>query len=205
MNVQGCPGFPAFDGDSFEPRCRLWYQDATQAGNEGVIFTNPYVDADTKALIVTAAAPVLDPAGGAILGVVGLDVDFGDIEISINDLTVTDDQGYAYLLAPGGEGQVAVHGELKQLNGQQYIVDLEEGFEASEEEKEAFEVLVTTMSGVCAGAEEYEKGGATWILAWAHETVSGFSASGSDGCGEDGGFIVVVTVSEAALLEVSEA
>lgn len=152
---------------------------------------------------MTAAAPVFNPAGD-ILGVVGLDIDATDIEASIKDLTVTGGEGYAYLLAPGGEGEVAVHQDLKYLGGTQFIVDLEERFEDNEEEKAAFETLVETMSMACEGAGEYEMGGATWILAWKHETVSGAGASETNDCGE-GGFIVVVTVSEAALLDVSKA
>lgn len=187
---------------SFEPRCRPWYQEAIQTGNEGVVFTNPYVDADTDVLIMTAAAPVFNPAG-TILGVVGLDMDFTDFDASIKDLTVTSNEGYAYLLAPGGEGQVAVHRNLKDYSGNQYIFELEERFGDNEEEKAAFEVLVAAMSGSCEGAEEYDMGGEKWILAWRHETITGAGVSESDDCGE-GGFIVVVTVSEAALLDVSE-
>ena len=156
------------------------------------------MDAGTGTLIVTTAAPVFNPAG-ATLGVAGLDMDFGDIEASIKELTVTADDGYAYLLAPGGEGQVAVHRALKNFSGPQNIVDLEERFGDNDEEIAAFDALVTEMNESCDGVEEYEMGGETWILAWKHETVSGAAASGSDECG---GYIAVVTVGENVLLEV---
>ncbi|CAM9376272.1 unnamed protein product, partial [Ectocarpus sp. 8 AP-2014] len=191
-----------YTGDSFEPRCRLWYQDAIETGNTGVIFTNPYVDADSEKLTMSAAAPVFNSAG-TVAAVVGLDVDAGDIESSIKDLTVINDDGYAYLLAPGGDGQVAVHRDLLDYGGANYILDLEFGDGADEngEEESQFLDLVTEISAVCSGSAEYSRDGSTWILAWKHETVSGAGAStASDSCG-DGGFIAVVTVSESVLLE----
>lgn len=205
--TQECPGFPEFSGrENFEPRCREWYQGAVAAGNTGVIFTNPYVDVDSSRLTISSAAPVFNPAG-ALLGVVGLDIDIeSSIEASIHDLTVTDGEGYAYLLAPGDEGYVAVHRELKGASGEQFIVDLEERFGDDEEEVAAFEALVAEMSESCDGAEEYEMGGETWILAWKHETVSG--AAGASGSGDEcgaGGYIAVVTVGEDVLLEVRSA
>lgn len=141
---------------------------------------------------------------GTTLGVVGLDIDSGVIESSIKSLAVIGDEGYAYLLAPGGEGQVAVHRNLLDYGREQFISELEEGFDSSsEEEKGAFDALVARMSSgaECEGSAEYGMGGGTWILAWKHETVSGAGTLGSDDCG-DGGFVAVVTVSEAILLEV---
>eukprot|EP00903_Cladosiphon_okamuranus_P013851 g12888.t1 len=106
--TNACTYFPDFTGSTYDPRCRLWYQDTIQNGNDGVVFTNPYADADTDELVVTASAPVFNPAG-ALLVMVGLDMDFEDIEASITELSVTDEEGYAYLLPPGGEGEVAAH------------------------------------------------------------------------------------------------
>ncbi|CAN0399665.1 unnamed protein product, partial [Laminaria digitata] len=40
---------------AYDPRCRPWYQDAVAGGNTGVIFTNPYKDAETGLPIVTVA------------------------------------------------------------------------------------------------------------------------------------------------------
>ena len=141
------------------------------------------------------------------MGVVGLDIDFESIEASIKELTVTDEEGYAYLLAPGDEGYVAVHRNLEHIRGKQDIFELEERFGDNEEEIAAFRALIAEMSESCDGARDYEMGGETWILAWKHETVSGASASGGDECGAGetgaGGYIVVVTVGENVLLEVS--
>ncbi|CAB1113047.1 unnamed protein product [Ectocarpus sp. CCAP 1310/34] len=191
-----------YTGDSYEPRCRLWYQNAIENGNTGVIFTNPYEAASSQELTLTAAAPVFNLAG-TVAGVVGLDINTTNIESSIKDLKVIDDDGYAYLLAPGGDGQVAVHRDLLGYGGVTYILDLEFGDDADEsgEEESQFLDLVTEISATCSGSAEYSRDGSTWILAWKHETVSGAGAStASDDCG-DGGFIAVVTVSESVLLE----
>ncbi|CAM9131372.1 unnamed protein product [Ectocarpus fasciculatus] len=191
-----------YTGDSFEPRCRPWYQDAIATGNTGVIFTNPYEDADSEELTMSAAAPVFDSVD-TVAGVVGLDINTTNIESSIKNLTVIDDDGYAYLLAPGGDGQVAVHRDLLDYGGVNYILDLEFGDDADEngEEESQFLDLVTEISTACSGSAEYSRDGSTWILAWKHETVSGDGAStAGDDCG-DGGFIAVVTVSESVLLE----
>jgi len=55
----------------FDPRQRPWYIEAKK--EERSIWTDLYVDANTKKLTVTAAAPVSDESG-AFIGVVGLDV-----------------------------------------------------------------------------------------------------------------------------------
>jgi HAMP domain-containing protein len=55
----------------FDPRQRPWYQSASQKGS--AIWTDLYVDANTKKLTVTAAAPAKD-SDGRLIGVAGLDV-----------------------------------------------------------------------------------------------------------------------------------
>lgn len=191
-----------FEGMNFEPRCRLWYQDALEADNTGCIITNPYVDAHSFKLILTGAAPVFNPSGN-LLGVVGLDVNSSDIESTIKHLTIIDGEGYAYLLAPGGEGQVAVHNSLEDYGQEQYVYDLESV------DVEAFEPILTEMNEKCSGSDDYQMHGETWLLAWNHETVSSSSTvaaatSGTDADEVCDGFIVVVTVRESALLEVSD-
>ncbi len=55
----------------FDPRQRPWYKLARQEGKP--VWTDLYVDANTKKLTVTAATPVKD-GSGRLLGVAGLDV-----------------------------------------------------------------------------------------------------------------------------------
>jgi HAMP domain-containing protein len=56
---------------AFDPRSRPWYRLAREKGRP--VWTELYVDANTKKLNVTAATPVRDSAG-KLLGVVGFDV-----------------------------------------------------------------------------------------------------------------------------------
>ena len=72
----------------FDPRTRPWYTSTKQAG--APVWTDLYVDANTKKLTVTAAAPVRD-AGGILVGVVGLDVLLETLQRDI----LTIDIGYA--------------------------------------------------------------------------------------------------------------
>lgn len=130
----------------------------------------------------------------SLLGVVGLDVDLSTVRSPIIDLRVVGENGYAYMLAPGGKGEVAAHSDLKKYGGEQYIINLEAGVD-----NEEFREVISNVSDTCAGGTTYQKDGETWILSWEHEGVSGFSAN-NETCAE--GFIVVVTVSEAALLKV---
>ncbi len=55
----------------FDPRERPWYKKARQEGK--AVWTDLYVDANTKKLTVTAAVPVKDPSG-MLVGVAGFDV-----------------------------------------------------------------------------------------------------------------------------------
>jgi two-component system sensor histidine kinase/response regulator len=72
----------------FDPRTRPWYTAAKQAG--APVWTDLYVDANTKKLTVTAAVPVRD-AAGVFFGVVGFDVLLETLQRDI----LTIDIGYA--------------------------------------------------------------------------------------------------------------
>ena len=184
---------------SYDPRCRPWYQDAVADGNTGVIFTNPYADADTGIPIVTVAAPVFNVRDTTlVMGVVALDLDFSDIEHSIKDLTVVNDEGYAYLLAPGGGGDVVVHKDLGRNDDTEEIIALELGLDPDE-----FALIVERMNADCSGNATYSRNESTWILAWSHETASDSGTVDGNGVCGNGGYITVVTVSKDALLEVS--
>lgn len=185
--------------ENYDPRCREWYQDAIADGNTGVIFSDPYTDAQSSQLIITVSAPVYNSTTTTLMGVVGIDVDLSDIQESIVSLTIIDDDsnndenGYAYLLAPGGTGEVIVHRDLDLNEDEQFIIDLEEGVDEDE-----FDNIVSQISMKCDGSGTYLKNGKMWLLAWEHEAAS--VADVEDG-GCDG-YAIVVTVSESALLEV---
>lgn len=149
-------------------------------------------------LTVTPAAPVYAADGATLFGVVGIDMDFTVIEESILGLRVVGEEGYAYLLTPTADG-VAVHPGLDPADVPS-ILDLEDGVDEDE-----FGEVLAQMTEECSGSASYQKNGATWLISWEHEKVSLSGIGGSSGVSSvcsTGGFIVAVTVSEAALLGV---
>ena len=81
--------------DDYDPRKRPWYQKATQ--QRGGIFTDPYVDADSKALVITAAAPFTGASSGVAGGDLFLDV-IADLVKSVKFF----DMGFAFLVSENG-------------------------------------------------------------------------------------------------------
>ncbi|HBO4843691.1 TPA: methyl-accepting chemotaxis protein PctA [Pseudomonas aeruginosa] len=92
----------------YDPRSRPWYKDAVAAG--GLTLTEPYVDAATQELIITAATPV--KAAGNTLGVVGGDLSLKPLVQIINSLDFSG-MGYAFLVS--GDGKILVHPDKEQV------------------------------------------------------------------------------------------
>ncbi|HGP3146576.1 TPA: methyl-accepting chemotaxis protein PctA [Pseudomonas aeruginosa] len=92
----------------YDPRSRPWYKDAVAAG--GLTLTEPYVDAATQELIITAATPV--KATGNTLGVVGGDLSLKTLVQIINSLDFSG-MGYAFLVS--GDGKILVHPDKEQV------------------------------------------------------------------------------------------
>ncbi|HBO2966038.1 TPA: methyl-accepting chemotaxis protein PctA, partial [Pseudomonas aeruginosa] len=92
----------------YDPRSRPWYKDAVAAG--GLTLTEPYVDAATQELIITAATPV--KAAGNALGVVGGDLSLKTLVQIINSLDFSG-MGYAFLVS--GDGKILVHPDKEQV------------------------------------------------------------------------------------------
>ncbi|MEW3874578.1 methyl-accepting chemotaxis protein PctA [Pseudomonas aeruginosa] len=92
----------------YDPRSRPWYKDAVAAG--GLTLTEPYVDAATQELIITAATPV--KAAGNTLGVVGGDLSLKTVVKIINSLDFGG-MGYAFLVS--GDGKILVHPDKEQV------------------------------------------------------------------------------------------
>jgi HAMP domain-containing protein len=81
---------------------RPWYIKAKEMGK--TIWTAPYVDANTRDLVVTCATPVYKP-NGALVGVVGFDVLLTTVQKDI----LTMDIGYnSYAMLIDSEGKVLV-------------------------------------------------------------------------------------------------
>ena len=97
-------------GSDFDPTIRDWYKDATQSTDQ-VIWSQPYEDASSNELVVTASKAVL--SNGIVVGVVGF-----DIKLSVlNDMIASNElghEGIPYVL--DSEGNVIVHPTLRGEN-----------------------------------------------------------------------------------------
>jgi len=76
------------------PNKRPWYIEAKAAGK--TIWTQPYVDVNTKKLVVTCATPVFQ-SNGRIIGVVGFDILLDTLQKDIITIDIGY-KGYAFLI-----------------------------------------------------------------------------------------------------------
>jgi two-component system, sensor histidine kinase and response regulator len=83
----------------FIPTQRPWYEDAVK--KKGTIWTQPYVDVNTKNLIVSCATPVYSKAQ-TLIGVVGFDVLLDTIQKDIISLDIGYDS-QAFLIGKTGD------------------------------------------------------------------------------------------------------
>lgn len=89
--------------EGFDPTTRSWYKDAVSA--DGVIYTAPYVDTATGAMIITVAAPIKE--NGVISGVFGCDITLDHIMELVSQMKLTEN-GYPVLI--DGDGSFMIHG-----------------------------------------------------------------------------------------------
>jgi Cache domain. len=113
-------GVLAFDQDiidvldaikPFDPRKRSWYIAARDAGR--TVWVDTYVDANTKKLTTTCAAPLYDEQG-AFIGVVGFDVLLETIQQDILSIDIPPG-GSAFLI--NQRGDVLLHNNLLNRQG----------------------------------------------------------------------------------------
>ncbi|MDR1979662.1 MAG: methyl-accepting chemotaxis protein [Synergistaceae bacterium] len=84
--------------EGYDSRARGWYKEAVAARK--AVITEPYIDEDTKSLVITAAAPIY-ANDGHLFGVIALDVSLETLAAQIKNATVFGG-GYGVLLAPDG-------------------------------------------------------------------------------------------------------
>lgn len=88
--------------EDYDPRERPWYQNALNS--DGVVWTDPYIDAGSGEIIISAARKV--EVNGRLIGVAA-----GDISLKvISDLissTKVGENGYAFMI--DGEGKILAH------------------------------------------------------------------------------------------------
>jgi len=82
----------------FDPRTRVWYKEAIK--QKKLIFTDPYVDAETQKLLVSIALPY-QSAAGQIRGVVSADIFLQTLVENVKEVNL-DGQGYAFLVDSKG-------------------------------------------------------------------------------------------------------
>ncbi|MFK0384381.1 methyl-accepting chemotaxis protein [Agrobacterium sp. NPDC090273] len=90
----------------YDPRKRPWYSDAVKAGKP--VLTEPYADASTGGLIITAAVPV--NINGTLAGVTGSDFSLDTLVTMIKSVDAGTD-GYAFLVSK--DGKILIHPDAK--------------------------------------------------------------------------------------------
>jgi methyl-accepting chemotaxis protein len=98
------PKLPMPDG--YDARKRPWYQDAVKANAS--IMTEPYTDASSGDLIISAAVPV--SRGGKLAGVVGSDFSLKSMVDMIKEIDLGG-KGTAFLV--NKSGQIVIHPDAK--------------------------------------------------------------------------------------------
>lgn len=93
----------------FDPRKRVWYQKAVEKGS--LIFSEPYVDIDTKKYVVTAALPLKDSSGN-VYGVISEDILLTTLAQMAQEVKMHNN-GYGFLI--DGKGFVLAHPDEKEI------------------------------------------------------------------------------------------
>eukprot|EP00753_Platysulcus_tardus_P002770 PLAT11884.1.p1 GENE.PLAT11884.1~~PLAT11884.1.p1 ORF type:complete len:1016 (-),score=591.75 PLAT11884.1:110-3157(-) len=161
--------------DTYDPRQRGWYYGAETAGD--IAFTNPYPDATTGELLITVAAPVYGD-GGALLGVAGIDLSIDAVQQAVLGTQILDN-GYGYVLGPGG--QLIVHPRVDPSEPesstdiqQVEFLDLDSTADVSSE-ADSFDKTVTDMLAGGSKLTTFSKGGEPWVISYRPVPAAGYS------------------------------
>lgn len=80
--------------DDYDPTSRPWYTAAKEAGE--IIWTDPYVDAETGEVVVTIASPVYGKSQ-RLVGVIGIDISLNTLAEELNKIEIGE-SGYPVLI-----------------------------------------------------------------------------------------------------------
>jgi two-component system, sensor histidine kinase and response regulator len=153
--------------DGFVNTKRPWYVDAKSEGK--TIWTAPYVDANSKDLIVTCATPVKG-GDGRILGVVGYDVLLSTIQKDILALNIGYNS-YAMLVDEAGKVLVRPGIDIKDTRWDE-TYDSED---LTKTDNAAFKGIIANMMAAKSGVETFSSEGEGRYAAYAPLEIIGAS------------------------------
>ena len=104
---------------SYDPRQRIWYQRAAEAGE--LIFTEGEWDANTGAYCIECASPVFAP-DGSLAGVIGADLYLDNLQAAMQDFTVEGE--YQLLINQSGHAVLAPQAEQFPMAQADWEADL---------------------------------------------------------------------------------
>ena len=102
-------GHPVTMPEGFDPTSRPWYKQAMEAGK--TVLTPPYVDAESKQLILSFASPVKGPEG--IKGVAAVDISLEGVVKDVLNIKVA---GNGYAILTDKSGLILAHNDKTRLN-----------------------------------------------------------------------------------------
>lgn len=137
--------------NGYDPTSRPWYKDAAEA--KEVIWTEPYTDASTGTLIISAAAPVYEKTGSKkFVGVVALDIDLSTLAEKANQ-AVIGKEGYVTLVSPSRT--ILTHPKVQDFVGVNMVSD-PEGVELTAEQKTKNEDMRVKLKPISEGIDQLE-------------------------------------------------
>ncbi|MCA1907788.1 MAG: methyl-accepting chemotaxis protein [Magnetospirillum sp.] len=104
----------------YDPRVRPWYKAAVAA--KGLTLSEPYQDATTKKLVISAAMPILD--GGTLRGVAGADL---PLDVLQDFLKSFDLGGKGFVFLVDESGKILVHPDQARVMGKMDVAPGQSG------------------------------------------------------------------------------
>lgn len=84
--------------EDYDPRVRPWYKKAIES-KEKVVWSDPYIDANSKETVITAAKAVVK--NGKVLGVIGIDINLDELANDIKQKKIGK-KGYVFVTDENG-------------------------------------------------------------------------------------------------------
>lgn len=121
--------YPPADGlpADYDPTSRPWYQGAVAAN--GFAWTDPYVDATSGKLVISAAKPVFD-SNNQLAGVVAIDLSLATLAEKINAIKVGE-KGYVYVV--DSNNKTMIHPNTEIIGQDIPVKELAEAFATTKE------------------------------------------------------------------------